>query len=287
MRCPNQMPRHDEWFRFAKVWAELAVLEHDPNGKPNDDQRQEIDALRTRMDAAFARWVVARYAGLANLPPDPPVMLHHIPRFLARQAGAGVERGCLGGDGWVGAGSVGCDAAGACPATPWLAVFERVRPSLGCPRSLPSLGRPSSPAIPRCSFRGSIRGTHKEKALWRRFWADQNVPGVAYAKGLGDGPFDEVAKLAEQPNIRAIGLVVDKVDRIMHGMTLGAAGMHNQVRQWAAQADCAALLDLLLQHGFRVYLTSDHGNIEAMGLRSPRRRRGGGHSRRAGARVLG
>ena len=55
----------------------------------------------------------------------------------------------------------------------------------------------------------------------------------------------------------------------MHGMELGAAGMHNQVRQWAAQPFLTNLVDLLLQNGFRVYLTSDHGNIEADGARPP------------------
>ena len=55
----------------------------------------------------------------------------------------------------------------------------------------------------------------------------------------------------------------------MHGMELGAAGMHNQVRQWAAQPFMANLVDLLLENGFQVYLTSDHGNIEASGCGRP------------------
>jgi hypothetical protein len=64
-------------------------------------------------------------------------------------------------------------------------------------------------------------------------------------------------------------LVVDKVDKIMHGMEMGSAGMHNQVCQWAKQPYLTALLDLLLDRGFRVYLTSDHGNIEAEGCGRP------------------
>jgi hypothetical protein len=55
--------------------------------------------------------------------------------------------------------------------------------------------------------------------------------------------------------MRVVGLVVDKVDRIMHGMELGAAGMHNQVRQWTTQGYMAQLLDLLLDHGFQVTIT--------------------------------
>ena len=76
-------------------------------------------------------------------------------------------------------------------------------------------------------------------------------------------------RFVEQPNVRVAGLVVDKVDRIMHGMTLGAAGMHNQVRQWASQGHFAALLGLLFAHGFRVYVTADHGNVEAVGCGRP------------------
>ena len=64
-------------------------------------------------------------------------------------------------------------------------------------------------------------------------------------------------------------LVIDKVDKIMHGMEMGAAGMHNQVGQWAKQPYLSALFDLLLDQGFRVYLTSDHGNIEATGCGRP------------------
>lgn len=59
------------------------------------------------------------------------------------------------------------------------------------------------------------------------------------------------------------------VDKIMHGMELGAAGMHNQVRQWAGQPFMANLIDLLLKNGYRVHLTSDHGNIEATGCGRP------------------
>lgn len=75
--------------------------------------------------------------------------------------------------------------------------------------------------------------------------------------------------MISSPKARVVGLVVDKVDRIMHGMELGAAGMHNQVDQWARQLYLQKLVDLLLDQGFRVYLTSDHGNIDAEGCGRP------------------
>ena len=92
---------------------------------------------------------------------------------------------------------------------------------------------------------------------------------VTYARGLGDGALESVEEIVARPKARVVGLVVDKVDKIMHGMELGAAGMHNQVRQWVRQPFMANLLDLLLGNGFRVYLTSDHGNVAAAGCGRP------------------
>ena len=134
---------------------------------------------------------------------------------------------------------------------------------------------------PPIYFPASIHTTDKEPALWTQFWVDQGLTQheVAYAKGLGDlsacghaqagGDLDEVFELLSRPRLRVVGLVIDKVDRIMHGMELGAAGMHNQVRQWARQGFMRDLLGLLHDRGFQVYLASDHGNIEARGVGRP------------------
>ena len=92
---------------------------------------------------------------------------------------------------------------------------------------------------------------------------------VAYVRGLGDGSLDVVKEILSHPRLRVVGLIIDKVDKIMHGMELGMLGMHNQIRQWVLQGFMARLLDLLLEQDFRIFLTSDHGNIEARGCGRP------------------
>jgi hypothetical protein len=86
-------------------------------------------------------------------------------------------------------------------------------------------------------FPASIGATGKEPASWTQFWSDQGLlpKQIGYRKGLSDGELTAVADLSPNPAMRALGLVVDTVDKIMHGMELGAAGMHDQVRQWAEQ----------------------------------------------------
>lgn len=49
-------------------------------------------------------------------------------------------------------------------------------------------------------------------------------------------------------------------------MTLGTEGLHQQTKQWAEQGFFADLVDLLSDRGYHIYITADHGMIEATGI---------------------
>jgi hypothetical protein len=197
--------------------------------------------------------------------------MHHLPRFLARQVGedrhakiALILMDGLAMDQWL---VVRRALASRQPRFRFReqAVFAWVP-------SLTSVSRQSAFAGKApIFFPNSIQTTDKEPALWSQFWTDQGFTSneVVYRKGLGDGSLESVAEALSHPKAKIAGLVVDKVDRIMHGMEMGTAGMHNQVGQWAQQPYLATLLDLLLDRGYQVYLTSDHGNVEAEGCGRP------------------
>jgi hypothetical protein len=55
----------------------------------------------------------------------------------------------------------------------------------------------------------------------------------------------------------------------MHGMQLGSAGMHNQIKQWCQGGFLAALVNQLLEYGYEVWLTAGHGNIQCDGKGRP------------------
>ncbi|KUJ95667.1 MAG: PglZ domain protein, partial [Desulfonauticus sp. 38_4375] len=268
---PTVEARHGEWLHFAYRWAELVALELEPDTTLPEGYRERLEALRSRIDSALTGWVVKRYASLINLPPAPPVMLHHIPRFLARSLGddrrskiAFLLVDGLALDQWIALREVlgELDSKLRFRET---AVFAWIPTITSVSRQAAFAGKPP------IYFPTSIHTTDKEPGLWRQFWVDQglNANEVAYAKGLGEGDLDKVSELLSRPRLRVVGLVIDKVDRIMHGMELGAAGMHNQVRQWARQGFMRDLFGLLHDRGFQVYLASDHGNIEAKGAGRP------------------
>ncbi len=269
---PAVTARHQDWTAFALRWAELMALWRTFNESSQPDLLERVQRVQKTVDAAFLAWTQAKYGALHNLPADPPVMVHHIPRFLAQRA---LKQGAhdqttskvalvvvdgLALDQWVVLRDVLSEQH-----CNWRfsenGVFAWVPTLTSVSRQAIFTGR--APMF----FPASIQTTDKEPAEWSQYWADQGVfqGEVGYRKSLGDQKAEEMEEFISQSAVRVLGLVVDKVDKIMHGMKLGAAGMHNQVRQWAEQGWLAALVEMLLDHGFGVYITSDHGNVEALG----------------------
>ena len=265
---PPVEARHSEWFNFAHRWAELVSLELEENTNLPAEHRERLEALRSLVDSNFTAWVLEHYISLFNLPPEPPVMLHHIPRYFARtlveeshKKSAFLLVDGLALDQWITLREVLREL------DPKLkfregAVFAWIPTITSVSRQAAFAGKPP------LYFPMSIHNTDKEKGLWTQFWLDQGMTKheVDYAKGQSCSELNQISELISQPSLRIIGLVIDKVDRIMHGMELGAAGMHNQIRQWARQGFLQDLFVLLHDHGFQVFLASDHGNIEAKGV---------------------
>ncbi len=268
---PAEDSRHVEWFHFARKWAELSLLINEHLEHISERTNEQITNLQAQLDAGFTAWLFKRYAGLINLPPSPPVMLHHLPRFLSRQ----VEE-----DSDIKVAMVIIDGLAF---DQWLVVRNSLnsrQPSFLFREQAVFAWIPSLTSVSRQAafagkaplfFPNSIHTTEKEPALWAQFWADHGLTTneVVYFKSIGEGGLESLSEDLSHPKVRVAGLVVDKVDKIMHGMEMGSAGMHNQVRQWASQPFMVNLFNLLLDNGFRVYLTSDHGNVEAAGCGRP------------------
>jgi hypothetical protein len=268
---PADDARHGDWFHFARGWAELSLLANEQAEGIPKQAVERIRVLQAQVDTGFMAWVSKRYAGLVNLPPVPPVMLHHLPRFLARR----MEEN--------GSAKIALIVVDGLAMEQWLIIRGALaarQPAFRFREQAVFAWIPSLTSISRQAafagkapifFPNSIQTTDKEPVLWTLFWADQGfAPNeVVYAKGLGDGSLEGVSEALSHPKVRVAGLIIDKVDKIMHGMEMGTAGMHNQVRQWAQQPYLDSLIDLLLDRDFHVYLTSDHGNIEVTGCGSP------------------
>lgn len=266
---PAAEARYSDWTAFALKWAELSSLVHCGNGTEHQTRLREIgDALNT----AFAGWLADHYSSLINLPPTNPAMLHHVPRRLARDIeDSGSSRAAL-----IVVDGLALDQ--------WVTIrqlLQKQDANLVMRESatfawIPTLTSVSRQSIfsgkPPLYFPSSINSTNSEEKLWKQFWEGHGLSrlDVAYQRGLGDGDAAGVLDSAIHPGkTKVVGLVVDKVDKIMHGMQLGSAGMHNQIKQWCQGGFLAALVGQLLEYGYEVWLTADHGNIQCEGKGRP------------------
>lgn len=266
---PTAEARYSDWTAFALKWAELSSLVHCGNSTEYQTRLREIgDALNT----TFAAWLADHYSSLINLPPTNPAMLHHVPRRLARDIeDSGSSRAAL-----IVVDGLALDQ--------WVTIrqlLQKQDANLVMRESatfawIPTLTSVSRQSIfsgkPPLYFPSSINSTNSEEKLWKQFWEGHGLSrlDVAYQRGLGDGDAVGVLDSAIHPGkTKVVGLVVDKVDKIMHGMQLGAAGMHNQIKQWCHAGFLSAMVGQLLDYGYEVWLTADHGNIQCDGKGRP------------------
>ncbi|SCX35210.1 BREX-3 system phosphatase PglZ [Agrobacterium rosae] len=270
---PNESSRHTDWIAFAHKWAELSALVHTTERNLFRDRFREAFAA---INDAFACWLDGHYASLINLPPSKPAMVHHVARLMARELeqSKNIRTALIVMDGLA--------------LDQWITVRHSLQKhdrtvlmrESAIFAWIPTLTSISRQAIfagkPPFYFGSSLHSTHAEGNLWRKFWEDNGFTKaeIAYQKSLGDmpasGDIDETLDtVLTSPKHKIVGLVVDKVDKIMHGMQLGSAGMHNQIAQWCQGGFLAALIGRLLDRGYDVWLTADHGNIECSGNGRP------------------
>lgn len=268
-KLPTAKARYSDWTAFALKWAELSSLVHCGNSTEYQTRLREIG---DPLNATFAAWLADHYSSLINLPPTNPAMLHHVPRRLARDIeDSGSSRAAL-----IVVDGLALDQ--------WVTIrqlLQKQDANLVMRESatfawIPTLTSVSRQSIfsgkPPLYFPLSINSTNSEEKLWKQFWEGYGLSrlDVAYQRGLGDGDAASVLDSVIHPGkTKVVGLVVDKVDKIMHGMQLGSAGMHNQIKQWCHAGYLSAMVGQLLDYGYEVWLTADHGNIQCEGKGRP------------------
>jgi PglZ domain len=266
---PTIEASHRDWAQLSRRLGEVIFRFHSLAPARADSISNRILELRTAADERLREWVITHYADLPSLPAAKgPVMVHHVPRFLSLRRSAGEARiALLVFDGMA--------------MDQWIQVREYLALSTpetsfdenACFAWLPTLTSISRQALfsglkPR-EFSNSIETTVQEPFLWNRFWLDHGLRTneVIYRKGIKRA--DQLPNLdaaVADPAIKVAGIVVDTVDEIVHGAVLGKRGIANQIVSWCDTGFVEQLFRMLLDKGFHVYLTADHGNVEAVGI---------------------
>lgn len=127
---------------------------------------------------------------------------------------------------------------------------------------LPSITQLSRQAI----FRGSApendyrQGPVSENKLWKEYWKSKNVSShkIRYCHNTVD--FDNLR------DITKFAIVLTDLDERMHNSTDYKDLLHFTQR-WIEESGIVEKVEKLQEAGFTIFLTTDHGNIQAKGWR--------------------
>ena len=266
-----------QWSDFAKRFGEMLSRVHDLSGKDGGERmtaiRERIKAIQAQSDERLQAWVAARhYADLILQPATKgPVMLHHVPRFLRQRRNAGEAKVAL-----LVFDGLAFDQ--------WVRIREhliaRQQPLAFDENTafawLPTVTSVSRQALfsglrPR-EFEDSIDHTNKEESLWKAFWHNEGC--VAPADVMYRRALRQVEQLdALQADIgdrkpKVLGLVIDEVDERLHNER-SKADVAYWLDRWLQTGFVERLFALLLNEGFSIYVTADHGNVDAVGVGRP------------------
>jgi len=276
---PGADAGHRDWVEYAYLWAEWTALRWERSPATSAVSVEECDAIHDRTEEAFRGWLFEHFGSLSNLSvARRPAMVHHIPHHMARameddngrpRRKALVVVDGLALDQWVVLRAALTEQLGT-------VVHMEEDGSFAWVPTLTSVSRQSIFAgEPPFFFEASLQSTHKERAHWQRFWGDAGVPSTAIGyvrqgRHQTDAAFlDDVLAVSERPGTRVLGIVVGTVDETMHGIVTGSGGLHGVVRDWAIGGAFHKLIHSLLDDGYEVLVTADHGNITGHGWGKP------------------
>lgn len=257
----SSSPDRRTWIQIARLFGKAKSIALEL--KLEDEDSKLLIDMEERVEAGFEHWLSNHYGSLATLTDrNAPVMVHKTVEVLRLKRQGKVAL-------------IVCDGLSF---VQWAQIEQELMKDFQCDvygsfawiPTLTSVSRQSifTGEIPKF-FYDSINTTSKEEKAWKSVWERNGVPSmyVTYERGLGQGEYDRsnIATLAKS-NIKVAGIVVDTVDQLTHSTIQGQLGMNAAIGVWLKQRFLQSLLLDLLNAGFNVYLTSDHGNKESKGI---------------------
>mgnify|MGYP001171404551 FL=1 len=245
----QEVRHYTDWFEIAKLWASLRLLQD------GGYTQLSMDQLSVELDTRFQEWMLEHYKKLsASFHPDSPVLLHKTNDYVRTK---GNKLALIVVDGMSLAN--------------WLA-FVRADKVSGFSYQwsyafalIPTITSVSRLAI----FSGKLPAEMskpfalaQEEKEWQAYWSRSGYKEseIVYQRGT-TGELPSGAKV--------VGIVINTIDDIMHGQMQGRAGMCRDVVSWSESGELQSLILRLLEKDFRVFITSDHGNVEAIGQGRP------------------
>jgi len=130
---------------------------------------------------------------------------------------------------------------------------------------IPSITAWSRQALFKGDYPDLSKTNKNEDKDFATFWSNMKVLPyqIQYTKFGVNNPL-KINELSE--SITRLALVCNDLDDSLHGTIMGNEQLAQTTIQWLEKTELPNLIQNLLEQNFTIYLTTDHGNVEAVGI---------------------
>lgn len=263
--APGDAATADDWKRFIPAYAG-AVAETIRVGRSLDSALVDrMGQLREETDRSFSNWLLGSYRFLhTSAAPGTPKLVYCVLDDINRRRESAQDRSALvvvDGMSWF----------------DWMIIRDFVLDAFG-ERVSENSTLALVPTITSVSRGALMSGSRRppeatDQKRFTEYWTQRGLSaGASQALIQGGSSIEdfarEVSAAAGDPRVRAIGAVVSDVDEMMHGSKYRSAHAA-QLREWMNRGSFVGLLGGLLDQGFELTVTSDHGGTSSVGVGRP------------------
>lgn len=267
----NDITSYKDWWRVAKDWADTLIIYNDERIRGRLDEKAFMSTLKVLNDR-FRAWLFDNYNLLPSLSyARSPAMVHHIPWYISHRVGRDFRQ------------KIALIVFDGMALDNWLIIGRYLTQNSSyrfeeqlCFAWIPTITSISRQAIfsgqiPRY-FGKTIFSTGEDERHWKKFWVEHGArpDAIYYMRNIKHFSEEGLKDIIENPKARVLGIVVNMIDDMVHGQQMLRAGLHQNLRLWMREKGFERFLQRLLDRGFDVYITSDHGHIGSVGQGSLR-----------------
>jgi len=261
------------WKELAWDWAVLYSYLVQPDLAAQLEQKEVHQNLTRDIDPLFSAWLKKNYTALGAQRLPTPHHVHHIPHYLAYQGNIGkivllVLDGLSLKD-WQVIHSVWKSRH-----IDWIVRTELIIAQIPTITSISRYALISG--LRPADFAGDVDYSVSEGRAWQLFWSREGVAEdtckllpLSY-----DRQIDQLPEL-QDPRVNFWCLIDDTLDKLAHKATLGSVDQQVSLQLWLDldqkqnSLPLETLIDTYLDRGYSIFIASDHGHVEAIGLGQP------------------
>jgi hypothetical protein len=264
-RIRNNLPQpewtYEEWLHFSWIWAELRYLAGKIPVQSMAGLQEELESSQNVIEEQFENWLVANFSLIQSLSYLPrPILVHQIPHYIQTKK---PEKTAL-----IVFDGLALDQ--------WLIIREKLRPFLKAEEGnvfawVPTLTSISRRAIfsgkPPFSLQDSLQDYDSEVRYWEALWSEYGFRKneIGYLKGLSLKKEDDILAIQQLADKKILGIVVNTIDDYIKNSDDARHSLNNRIEEWLDLGYVQRLMSALIDAGYDIFITSDHGNINCTG----------------------